>query len=321
MQLLLERLGRAVSRLWAADRPLTAIGLLMIGALGASFVGLAVDPRLITGAPAWLKPAKFAVSTAIYSLTLAWVFMYLPAWRRTRMVAGWMTALIFVFEVGIIDVQAWRGTASHFNVGTPLDATLFALMGLGIVVQTLASVAVAVALWRTTFSDEVMGWALRLGMTITLIGAGTGAIMTRPTAAQLAEARTTHHIPVAGAHTVGAPDGGAGLPGTGWSREHGDLRVPHFFGLHALQALALMALLVGKRRAARPVRLIQVTALSYVALFVILLWQAFRGESIVDPNGATLTGFAAWAASTAAAVWIAGRDQTTPRPAAAALLS
>jgi hypothetical protein len=188
-------------------------------------------------------------------------------------------------------------------------------------VQTLAGVAVAVALWRTTFADELMGWALRLGMTITLIGAGTGVIMTRPTAAQLAGARATHHISVAGAHTVGAPDGGPGLPVTGWSREHGDLRVPHFLGLHALQALALTALLVRKRRAARPARLIQMAALSYVALFVILLWQAFRGESIVDPDGATQAALAAWAVLTVAAVWIVGRDQALPRPAAAALLS
>ena len=54
-------------------------------------------------------------------------------------------------------------------------------MGLAIVVQTLVDVAVAVALWRQRFADRAMGWALRLGMTITIVGALTGGLMTRPT--------------------------------------------------------------------------------------------------------------------------------------------
>src|SRR5205085_10521042 len=55
----------AVARLWAADRPLAAVTMLMLAALVASAAGLVVDPRTIAGAPAWLKPAKFAASTAI----------------------------------------------------------------------------------------------------------------------------------------------------------------------------------------------------------------------------------------------------------------
>src|SRR5262245_4425793 len=82
-----------VDHLWRTSPPLMAVGTLMIVVAGASLVGLFVDSRIITGAPAWLKPLKFAISTAIYSLTLAWIFGWLPDWRRVRRFAGWTTAI------------------------------------------------------------------------------------------------------------------------------------------------------------------------------------------------------------------------------------
>ncbi len=231
-----------LSRVWKSDSTLTASALLMVGALAAFVVGLVIDPRVITGAPAWLKPAKFAVSTAIYMFTLAWVFTYLSEWPRLRKLVGRGTAAIFIVEVAIIALQAWRGTTSHFNYSTPLNGALFVIMGSAIVLQTLLSVAVVVALWRQQFQDRALGWALRLGMVITIAGASTGGLMTRPTDAQLEQIVATHRATIIGAHTVGAPDGGPGLPGTGWSVEHGDLRVPHFIGLHALQVLPVTRL-------------------------------------------------------------------------------
>ena len=295
-------------RLWSASPPLTAAGTLMLGVAGASLVGIFVDPRLITGVPAWLKPFKFAISSAIYMLTLAWVFRWLVDWPRVRRVVGWTTAIVFVLEVAIIDTQAWRGTTSHFNVSTTLDAVLFAVMGAAIFLQTAASVAVAVALWRQRFTDRALGWALRLGMTLTIAGALTGPLMTRPTAEQLATARAGGGIPTVGAHTVGGPDGGPGIPVTGWSRDHGDVRVPHFIGLHALQVLALVAL--GLRQWRRPeaarVQAVLVLGASYAALFLLLTWQALRGQSIVAPDLVTLQVLAAWAGGTLVALgWIA----------------
>jgi hypothetical protein len=298
------RATATLGRLWQASPPLTAVGLLMSAVAIPSLIGVFADARIITGAPAWLKPLKFAISTAIYSLTLAWVFTHLAERPRMRRVVGWTTAIVFVLEVAIIDVQAWRGTASHFNIATPLDAALFFFMGGAIIVQTVVSIAVAVALWRHRFADRALGAALRIGMTLTIAGALVGPFMTRPTAAQLAAARAGAGMPVSGAHTVGAVDGGPGMPLTGWSREHGDVRVPHFIGLHALQALAIVA--VGLRRWRRPeevrVRVVLAVAASYALLFVLLLWEALRGQSVVAPDAQAIISLGIWAVLTAAAV-------------------
>jgi len=309
---LLTRGETLLTRLWRASAPMTGAGLLMVAVLAASLIGLAIDARVVTGAPVWLKPAKFAVSTAIYMLTLASIFTLLPEWPRVRRFVGWMTALVLVLEVVIIDLQAWRGTTSHFNVGTLLDGTLFTIMGLAIVIQTLTSIAVAVALWRQHFDDRALGWALRLGMIITIIGASTGGLMTRPTSAQLEQASATGRLAVAGAHTVGAPDGGPGLPGTGWSLEHGDLRIPHFLGLHAMQMIPLVALALRRRRWAEAVRvrLVLVAATSYVSLFAILLTQALRSQSLMQPDDATLFALTAWAILSAVVAWRVAAQQS-----------
>jgi hypothetical protein len=319
MQGFKKRFGRLVDEAWRTSAPLTAAGLLMLAALAASLVGVAVDPRLITGAPAWLKPAKFGASTAIYLFTLVWVFTYLPDWLKTRRVIGWATAVILVLEVAIIDLQAWRGVTSHFNVGTTLDAALWITMGLAIMTQTLSSVAVAAALWRQRFRDEALGWAFRLGLSITILGASSGGLMAPPTGEQLAEARSTHRMTVSGAHTVGAPDGGPGLPATGWSVEHGDLRVPHFLGLHALQALPLLALALRRGRWSETgrVRLMFVGAGSYLLLFGILLQQALRGQPLVDPDAMTVVAFAAWGVLTALCGWMAAAGHRSIRTPAA----
>jgi hypothetical protein len=320
MQSFIARLRSTIAEFWRTSAPVTFVGLLMIPVLVGAAFGLWLDPRIVTGAPAWLKPAKFAVSIGIYSFTLVWVFSYLPGALKTRRIVGRTTAAAMLLEIGIISLQAARGRASHFNVSTPLDRILFLVMGTAIVVQTLASVAVVVALFRQKFADRALGWALRLGLIITIFGASTGGLMSRPTAAQLAGARAGQHMTLAGAHTVGAPDGGLGLPGTGWSREHGDVRVPHFMGLHALQVLPLLWLALRRRRGSetKRARLIQTAAGSYAALFVILLWQAMRGESIVAPGAVTIGVLAIWAALTlAVGRLVTRRADSTQLPARA----
>jgi hypothetical protein len=300
----------AFGALWRTNRFLTGAGLLLLATLVPIAVGLLVDPRTIGGAPAWLKPAKFALSTGVYSLTLVWILSWLPEWHRVRATASLVTGLVFIVEVAIISAQAWRGTTSHFNVGTPLDAVLFSVMGMAIVLQTLAAILVAGALWRQAFEDRAMGWALRIGLTVAIVGASTGGLMTRPTGAQIAALRAGERLTVQGAHTVGAPDGGPGLPITGWSLEHGDLRAAHFMGLHAMQALPLLALVLRRRRIADPVR-VRLNAAwtgSYASLFAILLWQALRGQSLVQPDATSMTVMGVWMVASALAFRMARRE-------------
>ncbi|HEV7127093.1 MAG TPA: hypothetical protein VGN32_06605, partial [Ktedonobacterales bacterium] len=67
---------------FAVNRGLTLVGSLMTIALLAALGGLAIDPQVITGAPAWMKPAKFAISLAIYCFTLVYLLSFVRGHRR-----------------------------------------------------------------------------------------------------------------------------------------------------------------------------------------------------------------------------------------------
>ena len=306
----MRTLRTRLAALWQASPPLTAVGLAMLVVFVPTAIGVVVDPRLVTGVPAWLKPAKFTISIALYCLTLAWIFTCFDGWTRMKRGVGWLSAVVLVIEIAIIDLQAARGVTSHFNVATALDGVLFTVMGTAILLLWLASIVLTIAAFRQRFADGALGWAIRLGLLITVVGAATGGLMVRPTAAQLAAARTGR-IVVAGGHTVGAADGGPGLPGTGWSLEHGDLRVPHFLGLHALQLVPLIAFLLrGVESQRRRRRLVIACAASYGSLFAILLTQALRGQSVTAPDHATLAVLAAWLIGTIAAAAVAAHDSS-----------
>jgi hypothetical protein len=187
-------------------------------------------------------------------------------------------------------------------------------MGVSIVCIWLSMLLLTVLLFRQPFARSAWGWSLRLGMILALFGTGSGGFMAMPNSQQLAEAHATGRLPIAGAHTVGAPDGGRGLPVTGWSADHGDLRIAHFLGMHGLQVLPLLAWWMARRARAseRTQRnLIFAATTSYLALFGLILWQAFRGQSIAKPDGLTLESFAMWLVATALAVVAIGSKQGT----------
>ncbi|MDQ4104346.1 MAG: hypothetical protein M3186_11775 [Actinomycetota bacterium] len=298
---------------------------LMVVLTGAAALGVLMDDRVLGGSPIWLKPFKFAVSFVIYGASIAWILSRMPDRRRWAWLLGTIITVASVIEMVIILGQAARGTHSHFNVSTAFNAALWSTMGASVVVLWLATLVVAAFAARRQFGDRPFTLAIRFGLLVALIGMALGFLMTVPTADQQ-QAIANGFTSLAGAHSVGVADGGPGLPVTAWSTTGGDLRVPHFVGMHALQALPLLAWLLAVPRLGLDERtrsrLVTTGAAGYLALVGLLLWQALREQPLIAPDGWTLGAATALAVAVAASVMaILYQSSRTGsgQPAAAAL--
>lgn len=227
--------------------------------------GLVIFPQIylrpvqFAGVNAWYKPLKFALSIAILSWTVGWYLGYLP---RTAYTSSAVCIIVVTlgFEIVYIGYQAGLGKSSHFNVSTPVHRMLFALMALAAALASLSVGAIGLLFFLSDFPQlpAYYVWAIRFGLVLFVIFSFQGFAM----GARLA-------------HTVGAADGGKGLPFLNWSLSHGDLRVAHFVGMHALQVLPLASYYVLKS-----VLLTFVAALAYGLLAAVVYRQALRGEPV-----------------------------------------
>lgn len=311
-----------LSRAWSFSPLLTLAGIANLMLIPLFLVAALADPRLITGVPAWIKPLKFAISITIYSATFLWLLTFVQGRGRLVRLAAGISGFGLLVEMALIATQVVRGTTSHFNISAPFDAAVFSLMGGFITIVSICTLLTAILLIRQRMPNAVFAWGLRLGVLVSFVGMAVAFLMTTPNAAQLEAARAGAGMAQAGAHSVGVADGGPGLPLLGWSTVGGDLRVPHFFGLHAMQVLplvgGLLALEWTRRRLGERQRLALVwtAGLGYLGLVLLLTWQALRGQSIIAPDFLTLAAFAALAgaaALAASAILLASR-LTAERP-------
>jgi len=188
---------------------------------------------MVLGINAYIKPMKFFLSICIFSWTMAWYLHYLQMPRRVKAYSVMLIA-VFIYEMVVIVWQAANGRLSHFNIDSPLYGILFGFMGIAILVLWIWTFVIAFFFFRKKNFDQSMTyiWGIRLGLLLFLIFSIEGGMMSSRLA-----------------HTVGAVDGGAGLPVVNWSTEYGDLRVAHFVGMHALQIVPMFAYFIAKRPA------------------------------------------------------------------------
>lgn len=284
----MSRLLNLLRNAWQFNRLITAAGLLHLILIPLLLVSMVLDPKVISGANAWIKPLKFAISVPFYSFTVTWLLIYIDGRRRLVQTIANITGAVVLIETCLIVLQVLRNTTSHFNFSTPFDGAVFTTMALAITILAVVNLLAVILLSIQQLNNPVFAAAIRFGALISFVGMLVAYLMTAgPTPSQLAALQAGEQLSYMGAHSVGIEDGGPGLPLVGWSTVGGDLRVPHFLGLHGLQLLPLLGFLLNRRSARQRYRegqrmsLIWIAGLGYIGWIGLLTWQALRGQSIV----------------------------------------
>jgi hypothetical protein len=265
MNLHASRQADLLARMQKTAAPLYWIGLALLLMSIPTLALTLLDSRQLQGVSVWLKPFKFQLSTGVYLLTLALFLVWLPAAAlrtKTARYVVWAAVISGLFEVGYVTWQGSQGLASHFNTQTPFFATMYTLMGIGAVILASASLALGILITRNPLYSlpPAITLAIVLGLVLTfVIGTGFGGY--------LSAQRTGHWV-------GGVLSDSGGLPLVKWSRSGGDLRVAHFFGIHAMHFIPAFAFAL---HLAGPTQMTQARAVRAVWIFAI-----------------AFTGFCAW---------------------------
>lgn len=216
----------------STDPLLSRLGWVLMGVVPLFATLAFFVPASFHGINPWIKPIKFSLSFSTFATTIS-VFLLalrIPEWQLR--LARRVIAVSVALEIFSLAAQAGRGiyaAGSH----TLLDSLLAQMTNSMVMINTAIVTAMFFLLClnrvHSSLVDRPMLAALRYSVAIFLIGNAVGGYM-------LAR----------GSHTVGAPDGGRGLPFVNWSTIGGDLRIAHFIAIHAIQIVPLFAYILAQ---------------------------------------------------------------------------
>jgi len=255
------------------------------GCIVVSVIGLILDDRILQYVPLWLKPFKFSISSLVFISSILYFLKYIPN-KKFILLTNKIVSYGLMIELIIIFFQAYRGKMSHFNNQTLEDMILFQIMAITIVCVWLGF---GVYTWKlvkaSEYGDELMFKGIQVGALITFLTMPFAFTMPQPSETQLQEIiKNKSQIGlVVGSHTVDEKDPSQTYPLTGWAKTGGDLRIAHFLGLHAIQILPILAVLLSGIRLSIQTRkrILSVFGLFYFLFVVYTLLQALNGNPIL----------------------------------------
>ncbi len=256
--------------LWYWREPLLArTTLIVLALIPLLMVAASIDERTINGVNIWAKPIKFNVSIVAYLGTLTWfagwvndaVVMRFSYRVYVRVLCGTLLFMLpWLYSAALI------GEPAHFNRDHPILAPMYSLMGVVSVLFTTGAIVYAVLIANNRKSPlpayfrHAVVCSLAISFIFTVVMAGELASM------------DSHWI-------GGTASDENGLWLFGWSRDGGDLRVAHFFALHAMQILPLVALIsLPSIFATRPRLSAAILSLLYCGFLLYVYLQAKNGS-------------------------------------------
>ena len=256
------------AELFVRQGTLAMYGIAMLAMSVVALILQVIDPRLLeSGVNVWVKPAKFFSSVGIFALTAAWFFGHVrPERRNSRLMRATVAVLIAsgTFELVWISWQGAHGLESHFNNDTPFHSMMYSLMGLGAVLLLGTTLPLAWEIARRPAEHLRRDFvaAVVIGLVLTfLLGGILGG-----------------HMSAQAGHSVGAEGGRTLL--FGWNRSGGDLRIAHFFGIHAEQSIPLIAALAAGLASKARWMVVILGSSAYAALTLAVFAQALAGRPL-----------------------------------------
>lgn len=250
-----------------ADRRLLAIAGALLALVPPTVIAALLDDRMLDGENVWLKPLKFELALAIYAATLAMMVPLAGARAAASGGARWLARLFAIgagVEMSWIIFQAARGTRSHFNETTPIEGAMYSVMGVLAVVLVVAPLVLAPSAWRERTGGLRAGILAGLALNL-LLGGTIGSMLAEP-----------EYEFIGGAAT---PEGG--LPFLGWLTTGGDLRIAHFLGLHALQAMVVAGIVASSWRPRTGTVAVLLFAAAWTAATGWIVALALRGVGVM----------------------------------------
>jgi hypothetical protein len=232
-------------------------------------VGVAVQGPSVPPEGKLLDAATFTFGVGLFTLTIALLLPLAgyspPARRRWRR----LYYLFAVYGLVLESLQAFRGLDPRFTeVGDPIDEIAGAVFGVtaGITTVLFALLGLQFFRARVLWDRPVLRLGIRYGVTAVAISFGIGIVMS-----------------INSGREVG---------------DDGNLLLAHGLGVHGIQTLPLVALLVEAAAAvAQPRPWVHVAGVGWLAATSAALMQAALGRAPLEPSTLTvliIIGLAAW---------------------------